>query len=84
MASEFLHIKIAGSHANLLIGIESYAYLSMTYLRMLHEPHHSLDNLCNTSLVVCSKESPAVCDNKILADMVKKFWETARGRDNTL
>ena len=68
--TELLHIEMVGSHADLLIGIESDTDVSVTNLLMIAQPTHRLHNLCNARLVVGTKQRVSVSDDEILADMM--------------
>ena len=70
LTSEALYIKVMSSHANLLVGVESHAYVAVLYFLMVAQVAHSLYNLSNASLVVGTKKCVTVGHDKVLADML--------------
>ena len=52
VTAELLHIKVVGTHADLLVRIESDADVAVLYFRVVSQPTHRLDDFCDARLVV--------------------------------
>ena len=52
VTTELLHIKVMGTHADLLVRIEGDADVAMLHFRVVSQPAHCLDDFCNARLVV--------------------------------
>ena len=52
VAAELLHVEMMGTHTNLLVRVEGDADLAVLHFRMVFQPAHRLNDLCDTGLVV--------------------------------
>ena len=76
--SETLHVEVVGTHANLLVGIESHTNITMLDFLVVAQIAHRLYNLGNARLVVSTQEGMAVSHDKVLAYVVEQFRELLR------
>ena len=81
-AAELLDIEVVGAHANLLVGIESHAYVTVLHLLMVAQPAHGLYDLGNASLVVGSQQGCSVGHDEVFAHVIEQLGELLGTADN--
>ncbi len=84
LAAKLLNVEVMCAHANLLVRIEGYAYVTVLHLLMVAQPAHRLYYLGNASLVVGTEKCLSVGHYQVLAHMVKQFGKFLRTRHNAL
>ena len=84
VASELLHIEVVGSHANLLIGVERHANLSVLNLLVVAQEADGLHDFGNACLVVGSEQRGAIGDDEVLAYVLEQFGELLGAADDAL
>ena len=83
-ATELLHVKVVRTHANLLVGVKSHAYVAVLYLLMVAQVAHRLYYLGNARLIVGTKQSGTIRYNQVLACVLQQLGELFRTHHNTL
>ena len=82
LTTEFLHIEMMGTHADLFIGVETNADISMRDLFVVTQIAHGLHDLGDTRLVIGSQQGSAIGDDQVFSDMLQEFWELACRTDD--
>ena len=73
LASELLDIEVMGTHAYLLVGIESHTDVAVLDFVVVTQIAHRLDNLGYTRLVVGTEQRVAVGHDDVLALVVEQL-----------
>ena len=81
LASEFLYVEVVCTHTNLLVGVKSYAYVSVTYLFVIAQIAHRLYYLSYAGLVVGAKQRCSVGHNQVFACVLQQLREFLRRHD---
>ena len=74
-SSELGYVEFHYSASDFLVRSESDLHFAVLELRMLYHILHSIHDLSDTSLVVCSEEGCSVCGDESLADILHHLRE---------
>ena len=77
VAGKLVYIEMMSSHTDLLVRVEAYTYVAVLDFVVVAQIAHRLYDFCNTSLVVGSQQSGAVCDDDVFALMGFQLRELA-------
>ena len=77
VAGKLVYIEMMSSHTDLLVRVEAYAYVAVLDFVVVAQIAHRLYDFGNTSLVVGSQQSGAVCDDDVFALMGFQLRELA-------
>ena len=69
VAGKLVYIEMMSSHTDLLVRVEAYTYVAVLDFVVVAQIAHRLYDFGNTSLVVGSQQSGAVCDDDVFALM---------------
>ena len=84
VTAELLHIKVMGTHADLLVGVEGDADVAVLHFRVVSQPAHRLDNLCDARLVISTQERVAVSHDEVFAHVQQQLGELLGRHDDLL
>ena len=80
LATKLLDVEMVGTHTDFLVRVKGNTNLTVLNLLVLLQINHRLYDFGNTSLVVGTQQSRAVCHDEVFAYMLQQFRELLRTR----